>query len=142
MRKNILSVLLVSLLVLAFSGSLFAVDCNVTGDCRLETVLFATGSAEIRKSEVPKLEANLAILKGMKDSKIVVEGHTDIVDTEPSNADLSKARAQSVKNWYVKNGIAPSRITMEWKGETDRAVMSDTGMVSYLNRRVETFLKR
>ena len=48
----------------------------------------------------------------------VVEGHTDTDGSDEVNQELSQARAQSVVNFLVANGLEESRFTPRGFGET------------------------
>jgi outer membrane protein OmpA-like peptidoglycan-associated protein len=52
--------------------------------------------------------------------KVVIEGHTDAVGTEPYNEELSQRRAQSVRRYLVAtHGIEPTRLQAVGLGEHD-----------------------
>ncbi len=70
--------------------------------------------------------------------RIKVVGHTDSDGNDASNLDLSKRRAESVKNNLVKTfGIEPSRIEFDGMGETQPIAPNDNVSNKALNRRVE-----
>jgi outer membrane protein OmpA-like peptidoglycan-associated protein len=70
--------------------------------------------------------------------RIKVIGHTDSDGNDASNLDLSKRRAESVKNNLVKTfGIEPSRIEFDGMGETQPIAPNDNVSNKALNRRVE-----
>lgn len=70
------------------------------GDDSLETL------SEFRKF----LEAHPTV-------KIEVQGHTDSRGSDEYNRELSNARAASVRQWLVSNGVAEDRVTSVGKGE-------------------------
>jgi adhesin transport system outer membrane protein len=74
--------------------------------------------------------------------QIKIEGHTDNTGTDMINIPLSKARAESVKNYFILNGIDQIHYETEGYGAT-RAVgdnTTDTGRLA--NRRVEVTVSR
>ncbi|MER3329374.1 MAG: OmpA family protein, partial [Candidatus Kapaibacterium sp.] len=50
-------------------------------------------------------------------SEIIILGYTDEIGSELNNKKLSEARAQSVYNYLINNGINKNRLTYEGKGE-------------------------
>jgi peptidoglycan-associated lipoprotein len=49
---------------------------------------------------------------------IDIRSHTDSRQTNKYNEVLSDRRAKSTRNWLIKNGIAPARLTAKGYGET------------------------
>jgi outer membrane protein OmpA-like peptidoglycan-associated protein len=65
-------------------------------------------------------------------------GHTDADGDDKYNFDLSKKRAESVKQNLVKEfGIAESRIKTDGKGEPDPVSNNNTSEGKAANRRVD-----
>lgn len=75
------------------------------------------------------------------ESKILIVGHTDSDGDADKNLELSKKRAQSVKNMLVKEfGIDASKLETDGKGETEPINSNDTLQDKANNRRVEFIL--
>lgn len=73
--------------------------------------------------------------------RIKIIGHTDSDGADAANLDLSKRRAEAVKNELSKNfGIDASRIETDGAGEAKPIAPNDTPANKALNRRVE-FIK-
>ena len=68
---------------------------------------------------------------------IRLTGHTDDVDTEEFNMNLSKNRVEAVQKYLVDRGISKSRIEIDWKGEKAPLVDEKTSEARAKNRRVE-----
>ncbi len=86
-------------------------------------------------TELNKLEAMMA-----QNSTMVVEiaGHTDAIGTKEYNIDLSKRRAQAVRNFLVKKGINSRRVKAVGYGKSrPLASNDDESGGRELNRRVE-----
>lgn len=66
------------------------------------------------------------------DGPIDVTGYADAEE-----ADVSKARAEAVKARLVELGVAPSRISVKWRGSQGRLVLNPPGVPEAQNRRVE-----
>jgi OOP family OmpA-OmpF porin len=62
-------------------------------------IVFDSGSADIKPSEIAKLNEIRSLLIRASNTKIIVEGHTDNAGDSAKNIELSKARAQSVWTW-------------------------------------------
>jgi outer membrane protein OmpA-like peptidoglycan-associated protein len=70
--------------------------------------------------------------------KLRIEGHTDSSGDAAKNLDLSKRRAESVKNALVSQfGIGADRLTTEGLGHTKPLGPNDTPQSRANNRRVE-----
>ncbi|MDJ0677578.1 MAG: right-handed parallel beta-helix repeat-containing protein [Calothrix sp. MO_167.B42] len=75
---------------------------------------------------------------------IVVElqGHTDPRASDAYNLALGKRRSLSVRNYLLRKGIAPERMTIRTFGESQRKVPDSTDVVDYArDRRVEIIFK-
>jgi outer membrane protein OmpA-like peptidoglycan-associated protein len=73
--------------------------------------------------------------------KVVVEGYTDSVGSAEYNLELSRARAEAVKAYLVKRGIAPGRLDVQGFGATKFVAGNDTAAGREGNRRVEFVTK-
>ena len=67
-------------------------------------VLFDFDKATIRADAVPALQQAAAMIREKRHGQIVVEGHTDSKGGDEYNMKLSKARAEAVEAWLVRNG--------------------------------------
>jgi OOP family OmpA-OmpF porin len=70
-------------------------------------------------------------------AKVEVAGHTDAVGDESYNQSLSEKRAQTVKDYLVRSGVAAERISVVGYGEAQPRDTNDTIEGRRLNRRVE-----
>ena len=94
-------------------------------------IYFGFNRIIIRPSEVSKLKNILCILKENPEMKVTVTGWCDTRGSVAVNRRISRQRAQALKNWLVKRGIAASRISVVGKG-------SDASRTAPKARRVET----
>ena len=94
-------------------------------------IYFSFNRITIRPSEVSKLKSILHILKENPDMKVMVTGWCDTRGSVAVNRRISRKRAQALKTWLVKRGIAASRISVVGKG-------SDASRTAPKARRVET----
>lgn len=102
-----------------------------------EVILFEFGKAEFTGSAEPVLDVlrpAFAKARGL----IVVEGHTDSVGTAAFNLDLSKRRAERVREALVKRQVPPERISARALGSSKpRKTPETTDADRRLNRRAE-----
>lgn len=94
-------------------------------------IYFSFNRITICPSEVSKLKSILHILKENPDMKVMVTGWCDTIGSVAVNRRISRQRAQALKTWLVKRGIAASRISVVGKG-------SDASRTAPKARRVET----
>ena len=94
-------------------------------------IYFSFNRITIRPSEVSKLKSILHILKENPEMKVMVTGWCDTRGSVAVNRRISRQRAQALKTWLVKRGIAARRISVVGKG-------SDASRTAPKARRVET----
>lgn len=105
----------------------------------LDTLTFATGSAEIPMNQARSLrrvaDAMNKLLDEKPDETFLIEGHTDAVGSDESNLVLSYDRAESVANVLTDvYGIPPENLVTEGYGE--RYLKVKTQAPEQQNRRV------
>ncbi len=71
-----------------------------------------------------------------------VVGHTDNVGKERTNRRISLARAQSVKDYLVAQGVDAARTEIDGMGSTEPLVENDTATNQAKNRRVELIVSQ
>lgn len=102
-----------------------------------DKILFDTGRATIKKVSHEILDAVVSVLGDFPDISVRVEGHTDSQGSATSNQRLSERRAESVRQYLIKNGIAESRLTSQGYGEEKPIDTNRTSKGRSANRRVE-----
>lgn len=105
----------------------------------LDTITFATGSAEIPMSQARSLrkvaDAINEVLRKDPSETFLIEGHTDAVGSDQSNLVLSDQRAESVANVMTDvYGIPPENLATQGYGE--RYLKVNTQGPNQENRRV------
>lgn len=82
-------------------------------------VFFELNKTEIRSSEKAELTKLVKFLSENADANIAITGYADKQTGNPAiNTRLSKGRAEAVKAYLVKEGVAESRIAIDYKGDT------------------------
>ncbi|OPY90641.1 MAG: Outer membrane porin F precursor [Syntrophaceae bacterium PtaU1.Bin231] len=113
---------------------------GVAASPRVSTpILFETGSARISKASQPLMAEIAAALNApeLRGASIRIEGHTDSVGDPGYNLKLSLRRAQAVRDYLSKNGIAASRLTAGGKGDTQPVADNKSEAGRKKNRRVD-----
>ncbi|MDT0691308.1 OmpA family protein [Salegentibacter sp. F188] len=104
------------------------------------TVLFDLNKATIRSESEEALNQIADIMEEYPNTIFHIEGHTDSSGSDQYNLELSKERAQSVKDYLVSEGIPESRLTSEGYGESQPIASNSTASGRQENRRVEISL--
>jgi outer membrane protein OmpA-like peptidoglycan-associated protein len=83
------------------------------------------------------LEIYKAALNVGRDITIDLNGYADNIGTDQSNINLSRRRAERVKQWLMEHGIEEDRIIIRGHGESHPVATNETDEGRALNRRVE-----
>lgn len=118
-------------------GTPMGANVNAAGCWVLNNVLFDFNKDVIRVSALPRLDNVAGILKKNPGMKVNLQGHCDNVGTAEYNMDLSKRRANAVKNYLASKGISRSSMKTEGFGFTKPVALNGTDPGRALNRRVE-----
>ena len=100
-------------------------------------VLFETGKFNLRPEARERLAKVSGILLAYSGLKVAIEGHTDSVGTEDYNLQLSKQRADAVREYLVKEGVQEEVITAIGLGMSQPIAGNETADGRKKNRRVE-----
>jgi chemotaxis protein MotB len=109
-------------------------------------VLFASGSAELTDDGKKALHEVARILRGMRNRRFVVAGHTDDVpvvksDRFADNWDLSAARAVGVTAALIRGGLRPEQLVAAGHGQYDPVARNSSEAGRKKNRRIEIILE-
>jgi outer membrane protein OmpA-like peptidoglycan-associated protein len=102
-----------------------------------QQIQFDTAKATIKPVSFPILDAVYDVLQANPKIKIEVQGHTDNVGAAAMNLKLSQSRADSVKAYLEKKGIATDRLVAKGYGMNQPLVPNDSVANKALNRRVQ-----
>lgn len=109
-------------------------------------VLFERGKAKVNAEGKTTVEKVAAALKGIKDRRVLVAGHTDNTpirnknDTLGSNWELSYKRGQAVADIMIGAGLKSGDVGVTAFGEFDPVAANDTDENKALNRRIEIII--
>src|SRR5262249_45152216 len=107
---------------------------------KLATVLatnFDFNKAVLKPSAADVLAPAVKAMKDNPSLRVMVEGHTDGIGSEAYNMKLSERRAEAVRAYLVKEGIAESRIDVTGFGKTKPIESNKTEEGRAQNRRAE-----
>ncbi len=134
-----------------FGSALYEVDkdgriLKSTGDIKLAPsadgrvrllVFFDFDKATLQSASYPELNRAVALMKANTNMRVEIAGFTDAQGTDAYNKDLSQRRANSVREYLVRQGVEGSRLTAVGYGEDNPVATNDTEDGRADNRRVE-----
>ena len=100
-------------------------------------VYFDYDSFAIRPEFQPVIEAHARFIKGDKNRKVVLEGHTDERGGREYNLALGQKRAEAVRRAIGLLGVSDSQLEAVSFGKEKPAVQGTTEAALEKNRRVE-----
>ncbi len=103
----------------------------------IEGIFFDTNRDSIKKKSETRLQNAADILAKFPTIRIEVSGHTDSKGNDEYNAELSRRRAESVKQWLVDHGIDGARIQTRGAGENEPIASNSNKAGRAQNRRIE-----
>lgn len=103
----------------------------------IKGIEFDFNKATIRPESEPLLDQAAEVLAEFPGVKVEIVGHTDNVGTEEFNLDLSRKRAEAVKDYLVGKGVDADRITTEGRGPNAPIADNATEEGRAQNRRIE-----
>jgi chemotaxis protein MotB len=111
-------------------------------------LLFPSGGWQMPPEAAQTIAKMAPILAPFQQTKIIVIGYTDNVPIGPelrqqgveSNQQLSLKRAQTVAQFLVSQGVNPTLVAAQGRGDADPIAPNDTPQGRAQNRRVELTL--
>lgn len=97
---------------------------------------------ELDKAEIPEvnkafLDRAAKIMVDVPDMNLMIVGHTDAQASNEYNMELSRERAESVKEYLVSQGVDESKLSTKGMGETEPVADNSTEQGRFRNRRIE-----
>lgn len=105
-----------------------------------DKVMFAQNKADLTPESKMVLDKQIAWLKQNPTKNVIVQGYTDPTGTTAYNQKLGMERAESVKAYFVENGISPNRVNVVSFGERDLASTKNTPQSRKKDRRAVTVI--
>lgn len=103
-------------------------------------ILFATGKSNIQPAAQVELNTFAQSLKENPLTDVVIGGYTDNTGSLEANTRVANARANSVKDFLIGDGVAAARIKAEGFPMQDYVASNDTEAGRAQNRRVEIYI--
>ena len=103
----------------------------------LENVYFDFNKSSLKDASFKSLDELVDFMKLKTTLVIEIAGHTDNIGDKNYNKTLSQARAESVRNYLIKKGIAPERIVAKGYGDEQPIAENDDENGRQQNRRTE-----
>ncbi len=104
---------------------------------RLNNIFFDYAKATLKPESFPELDRVVKFLEENKTLELEIAGHTDNIGSDQTNQKLSQARAQSVVDYLIVNGVDKSRLIAKGYGESRPVAFNNTEEGRAMNRRVE-----
>lgn len=105
-----------------------------------EDLRFQSRMAVLPRGELPSLDRIAALLKDHPKLSALIEGHTDSAGPDDINLELSRARADAVRQALIDRGVPEERLTAEGAGEGRPIADNTTAAGRRQNRRVEVYI--
>lgn len=110
---------------------------EATKSTSLVSFIFYCETNKVIPIDVAALDIVTSLLREDPTYKAVVAAHTDNTGDESVNTELSRQRAEYIKQTLIKAGIAGDRIMTKYFGETQPKLTNDKNYGRKLNRRIE-----
>lgn len=104
--------------------------------CAIDAINFEFGKSVIKAESFDYLNKLAKTLK-RTNHKVEIKGHTDNIGTAEFNMNLSRERAQAVRNYLVNRGVSSSKLSYSYYGMTRPLTTNATEEGRAQNRRVE-----
>ncbi len=103
----------------------------------MSDVLFAFNKYDLKPEAREKLAKVSGILLAYPDLKVQVEGYTDNIGSDDYNQKLSEQRADSVRDYLVRENVTDSNVSAAGYGKSNPIADNSTNDGRAQNRRVE-----
>jgi outer membrane protein OmpA-like peptidoglycan-associated protein len=109
---------------------------------RLKAIQFPIGKDLIMPDNYALLSVVRKAIRTFGEPEISIEGHTDNTGTVASNAILSLARAEAVRQYFIANGtLAEENVSAIGYGSERPLAANDTAEGRAINRRIDVIIK-
>jgi outer membrane protein OmpA-like peptidoglycan-associated protein len=103
----------------------------------LRGIAFESGSAALTPDSYTVIDQVIASMNAHPEARLEIRGHTDSQGPANFNLELSQKRAESVRQYMIKGGVDPSRLTAVGVGEEEPIASNATPDGRAQNRRIE-----
>jgi outer membrane protein OmpA-like peptidoglycan-associated protein len=123
--------------VLEANADVMYKELQKSGRVSVYGINFDTGKSLIKADSAKVLNEVKKLLDANPALRLTIEGHTDNVGNAVTNKKLSADRADAVKDWLSKAGIAATKLATAGFGDTRKVADNATEEGRAKNRRVE-----
>lgn len=102
---------------------------------------FQTGTSILRTDSEAELPKVAAILRDWVYPHVLVVGHADATGSDETNLQVSRERAEMVRNLLVKMGVPAAAIEVTSHGKRNPVVKTPDGVAEPRNRRVSVTIQ-
>jgi outer membrane protein OmpA-like peptidoglycan-associated protein len=102
-----------------------------------KSIRFDFDSANIKPEYREILNRIAGVLMTLKGFTIAVYGYTDDIGTQTYNLQLSRRRAEAVRDFLLQTGISPTIMSAKGFGKSDPRIPGNSEQARAANRRVE-----
>ena len=110
--------------------------CEFKEEIQLRGVTFESNSATLTQSSLGILNDAAATLKRNSDLRVEAQGHTDSQGPDSYNLALSQRRAETVRDYLIREGVSADTLTAKGYGESQPVADNSTAAGRAENRRV------
>jgi outer membrane protein OmpA-like peptidoglycan-associated protein len=103
-------------------------------------IFFDVDSTTISENWRNSLRQTATVALESKFGGVNVTGHADRSGSDTYNMDLSRRRAEAVRDELVRLGVPVERIKLQWRGESQNMVTTKDGVREPQNRRAEAMV--
>ncbi|MEL6924551.1 MAG: OmpA family protein, partial [Bacteroidota bacterium] len=105
-------------------------------------IYFEQSKAKVKPSSMPELKRLYHILRKHNEINLLIAGHTDNQGKAHELQQLSQQRAEAIKTYLVRKGIAKSRLETVGHGASQPLNSNANDNLREKNRRVELIITR
>lgn len=102
---------------------------------------FELDSIELKPDSLNQIPAAMAAIRDRSSSHISIVGHTDTLGEKSDNLDLSRRRAEAVRDLLIRNGVPDRHIETTSHGEKNLLIKTGDNIAEPRNRRVEVVVR-
>ncbi|MDC0675754.1 OmpA family protein [Nannocystis radixulma] len=103
----------------------------------IKGIFFDLGKATIKPTSKKTMDATVQTLKEFPSIRVEISGHTDDTGKREVNLELSRRRAEAVRDYLIAEGIAADRLQTRGAGPDEPIADNKTSRGRAINRRIE-----
>lgn len=100
-------------------------------------IQFKVGSNDLTESSTTTLDDLISAYRNCPGLQLEISGHTDSTGSTSDNLELSKRRAEAVRDYFIAKGLPGDKLVARGYGETRPRVSNNTAANRARNRRIE-----